>query len=413
MDVETLIKNLRNNAFISKSLSFIKTNKLFLRLTSVCLVAVLSLVVTVVSVGLTVGFNVNYLGKVIATVEDSSVFENAKDIAVQNVNSEGAEIAIASPKYSLTVTVLDKLDTATKVADAIIKNTDGFVSGSALVVNGETLACVEDGSLEEKVENRRTAYYIEGAENTANFVDEVNIEKGYYLKKDITDSAYVDMVIENLQVATVSKVNSNVALPFETKEVKTDEETVGYRKVTQSGRNGTALKVEEVVTVNGAESSRTVISQTTVSDPVDKVVTVGTAPKRVNLKKANSSNAGGFISPINAGQYTISSYYGDGRNHKAWDYAADKGVAIFAVASGKVTYASYDSDYGYNIIIDHGNGLKTRYAHACALYVSVGTEVSQGQQIAAVGNTGRSTGNHLHFEVIVNGVRVNPANYMS
>ena len=80
--------------------------------------------------------------------------------------------------------------------------------------------------------------------------------------------------------------------------------------------------------------------------------------------------------------------------------------------AGKVTYAGWDSDYGYNVVIEHLNGLKTRYAHANALCVSKGATVAQGDMIATVGSTGWSTGNHLHFEVIVNGVRVNPGPYI-
>ena len=111
-------------------------------------------------------------------------------------------------------------------------------------------------------------------------------------------------------------------------------------------------------------------------------------------------------------QFVISSYYGDGRNHKAMDLAANKGVAIFAAAAGKVTYAGYDGDYGYNVVIDHGNGIQTRYAHESYLTVSKGQTVAQGDMIGAVGSTGYSTGNHLHFEVIINGTRVNPAPYI-
>ena len=92
--------------------------------------------------------------------------------------------------------------------------------------------------------------------------------------------------------------------------------------------------------------------------------------------------------------------------------AADKGTPIFAAASGKITFVGYDSQYGYNVIIEHSNGIKTRYAHANALCVKKGDTVSQGDMIATVGMTGYATGNHLHFEVIVNGNRVNPAPYI-
>ena len=73
---------------------------------------------------------------------------------------------------------------------------------------------------------------------------------------------------------------------------------------------------------------------------------------------------------------------------------------------------SWNGEYGYSILIDHGNGFQTRYAHCSKLLVSVGTSVSKGQRIALMGDTGRATGSHLHFEVILNGSTQNPVNYI-
>ena len=89
------------------------------------------------------------------------------------------------------------------------------------------------------------------------------------------------------------------------------------------------------------------------------------------------------------------------------------GTPIYAAASGVVTYAGQTAGgYGIHVQIDHGGGVQTLYGHCSALAVSYGQYVSQGQVIAYVGSTGNSTGNHCHFEVIVNGTRVNPAPYI-
>ena len=74
--------------------------------------------------------------------------------------------------------------------------------------------------------------------------------------------------------------------------------------------------------------------------------------------------------------------------------------------------SGFDGAYGYSVVIDHGNGLRTRYAHASALKVAKGAAVEQGDLLALVGSTGNSTGNHLHFEVLVNETRVDPAPYI-
>lgn len=99
--------------------------------------------------------------------------------------------------------------------------------------------------------------------------------------------------------------------------------------------------------------------------------------------------------------------------HNGIDLAAPKGTAIYAAYDGKVVAATYSSTMGNYVMIDHGDYLYTIYMHASALYVSKGDIVTRGETIAAVGTTGRSTGNHLHFGVRKNGEYVSPWNYIS
>ena len=101
-----------------------------------------------------------------------------------------------------------------------------------------------------------------------------------------------------------------------------------------------------------------------------------------------------------------------GRMHRGLDIAASHGTAIKAADGGTVSFAGWNGSYGNMIEIDHGNGYKTRYAHCSKLLVSKGTKVAKGDHIANVGNTGRSTGAHLHLEVIKNGVHQNPSNFV-
>lgn len=98
--------------------------------------------------------------------------------------------------------------------------------------------------------------------------------------------------------------------------------------------------------------------------------------------------------------------------HKGIDIAATRGTPILATASGTVTFAGWSSGYGYLVKIDHGNGVETYYGHCSKLYVSAGDTVEAGEQIAAVGSTGNSTGNHLHFEIRLDGKQVNPQTYV-
>lgn len=134
-----------------------------------------------------------------------------------------------------------------------------------------------------------------------------------------------------------------------------------------------------------------------------KVAKLGSGYKDIGIK---------LIKPVSA---TITSRFGSrwGSNHKGTDFGAPTGTSIKAAASGTVTYAGWNSGgFGYLVIISHGNGVQTYYAHCSAILTKVGASVSQGQVIAKVGNTGRSFGSHLHFEVRVNDVAYNPENYL-
>lgn len=107
--------------------------------------------------------------------------------------------------------------------------------------------------------------------------------------------------------------------------------------------------------------------------------------------------------------------YGDGarRLHTGLDIAAPQGTPVIAPADGHVVFAGYHSAYGNLVVIDHGYGMTTKYAHTSRILVQVGERVRRGDLIARVGNTGRSTGPHLHFEVLKEGVPVNPMRYLS
>lgn len=101
-----------------------------------------------------------------------------------------------------------------------------------------------------------------------------------------------------------------------------------------------------------------------------------------------------------------------GRWHEGIDIAAPYGTPIMASGDGFVTFSGYRSGYGNMLVVDHGNGIATVYAHCSSVFVDEGRRVSRGMIIASVGNTGRSTGPHLHYEIHVDGVPVNPINYI-
>lgn len=144
----------------------------------------------------------------------------------------------------------------------------------------------------------------------------------------------------------------------------------------------------------------------------DTKTSTNTSKKTSSTSSKTSSLGINLITPTTG---TITSRFGvrSRDNHKGIDIGAPKGTPIKAAASGTVVHSGNKNDgYGNYIILSHGNGVQTYYAHCSELLVSKGQSVEQGQVIAKVGSTGISTGNHLHFEVRINGVAQNPQNYV-
>ncbi len=138
-----------------------------------------------------------------------------------------------------------------------------------------------------------------------------------------------------------------------------------------------------------------------------------------SLQEQNASQVtakGEYQWPLPVGKGYISCTYGGrdpgGRPHYALDVAVGYGTPIYAANDGTVIQATWHYSYGYYVVIDHGNGMSTLYAHCSSLNVSAGQQVEKGQPIGGVGSTGYSTGNHLHFEVRKGGIKTNPLGYV-
>jgi murein DD-endopeptidase MepM/ murein hydrolase activator NlpD len=116
----------------------------------------------------------------------------------------------------------------------------------------------------------------------------------------------------------------------------------------------------------------------------------------------NSSSYGWRVDPFNRSRAF----------HEGLDFTANTGTLIYAAGDGVVSFAERSGGYGNMVKVDHGSGLETRYAHAAKLLVKVGQRITKGQVVAQVGSTGRSTGPHLHYEIRLNGVALDPRKYL-
>ena len=200
-------------------------------------------------------------------------------------------------------------------------------------------------------------------------------------------------------------------IPYTTETTQSNELTKGTTKVTQEGENGLRnVTLQNVYDTNGTLLEQTVLSTEIIKEAVPKKVTVGT--KKVTSSTKYITGSGRFIWPVPNYKY-CSRWYSSG--HKGVDICAAAGTPIYATASGTVTKAGYNkagagTGYGYSVVVNHGGGYTSVYAHCLSLAVHAGQSVKQGQLIGYVGSTGRSSGNHCHFEIRLNGSYVPPQN---
>ena len=183
---------------------------------------------------------------------------------------------------------------------------------------------------------------------------------------------------------------------YTTKQVTLTEPSAGFRKV-----------VSDVTYKNDNAINKNIVKEEILLEAIAKVVERGTKVPPTYIKPISggsvSSGFGRRSSPGGIGS----------RNHQGVDFAIPSGSTVVASSGGTVSAAGWSGGYGYMVLITHPDGSQTRYAHLSKVLVSAGQSVSQGQKIALSGNTGISTGPHLHFEIILNGTPVNPLNYIN
>lgn len=204
-------------------------------------------------------------------------------------------------------------------------------------------------------------------------------------------------------------------VPFDVQSTIDKKLSVGSTIVKQEGKDGSKTVTYSYVQTNNKVASKTVLKETVTSEPVNQIVAMGPSRAAIATVAYEASRGSGSISGLsNPLSGPINSYYGYrwGGFHNGVDIGGDTGEPYAAAASGKVISAGWAGGYGYMILIDHGNGVETRYAHSSRLAVSAGQNVKKGQIIGYVGSTGNATGPHLHFEIIINGGTVNPLKYI-
>ena len=207
-----------------------------------------------------------------------------------------------------------------------------------------------------------------------------------------------------LSVRTVEEVTYTQPVEPEVQEIPDSSLLVGQRQVLQEGTAGLEEVTDRATYTMGQEQSRETMSVNLLTQPTPTQVAVGTAQGAEGAK-------GRFLWPLTG---RISSPFGNreifgGESfHRGLDIAAPSGTPITASAAGQVIWSGPKGTYGNLVKLDHGNGYVTYYAHCSSLLVAEGDWVEQGQTIALVGSTGRSTGPHCHFELLWQGELLDP-----
>lgn len=212
-----------------------------------------------------------------------------------------------------------------------------------------------------------------------------------------------------LSVCTVDQIAYVKAIDSPVREIEDATLYEGESKIIVQGQEGKQEVVSSVTYLNGEILQEVVLEENILTQATQTVKAVGTKerPKYYSTGELQWPCQGNITSTF--GNRYI---FGSSSFHAGLDIANDRGTALYAADSGYVTFVDYKGSYGNMVIIDHGNGMETVYAHCDTTSVSVGQGVEQGQLVGTMGTSGRATGNHCHFEVRLDGTAVNPQEYL-
>ena len=292
----------------------------------------------------------------------------------------------------------------------------------AVTINGEAVGYSKDKS---KLQARINQYMKNGDDEQSNIafvqVDYMPEYKMCLLKRNIVTND--DEIFEKIKQTGVVYYKYYAILEGEEEKAYVSEfsqaEQIVAKLKEKDSNNIDKISIMEMYDTELKEFSE--VDATVASLYQKKVVVVAKKPKTTGSVKTSTTISYkkptlnlNLIRPVSG---TITSRFGAASSrrvsrHTGLDIAASTGTKIKAAAGGTVTFSGYKGSFGYMVVVNHGNGIETYYAHCSKLYVSAGKKVNQGDVIAAVGNTGNSTGPHLHLEIRVNGVAYNPQNYL-
>lgn len=437
------------------------------------ILAAVILTVTVSAHGAdTYAVKIKYGDTVLGICLNEAVFFEGQRLAQDRVvYASNNDVVYFQPQFEVTSLKADDVTLdAYQVCDMLIRYTDDFVEATGLYINDELVAVTKNGiSLSKELDNILLKAHSGEENEKVDFYEKVELRDGAYPENSVISTEEMKLLLNSnkseeqiyivqsgdslwsiaeknnvtrselkalnpeiekvcmigqeviinasvplLKIKTMVTEVEQVDVPYQTISSASSTYSYGYKKTLVSGKNGTASQTVQKTYVNGVLTDEEVISSEVIKKPVTEKVLVGTyVSSSISASTGTGEYDGQFIWPVKGGGYLtcgITGYAG----HTGIDIGGvGYGTPILAAADGIVIKAHKGwTGYGHHVIIDHGNGVQTLYAHCNKLYVTAGQEVKQGDKIGGLGETGRAYGAHLHFEIRMNGRYQNGVKYI-
>ena len=414
-------------------------------------------------------------GKFLGYIENEQVFLDAQEVLRDRVSYLGSDITVeAVPSYSIEQ--IGSADTLTKyqIADLVLQNSGVSLDyGYGFYINDTFYGALMDyTNVRDTLTDLLVKYETDNPSEVVQFVDDIRYdEAGLYLSDSVIDEDWlIDLLkgtrqgamyyeveygdshsliadkvdrteneLENMNpgfseadLHEGDKIKYSEEIPFlsvsitrtevydvnsryDTETYNDDTIYEGQSRTMREGEYGVNRVTADVTYVNGVETNRNITQVVEVTAPVNEKIAIGVKPTPAGTFLAGNAAYGKLLWPVNGGYISEWSHWDGGYSgHKGIDIAGvGWGDPVYAGASGLVTYAGWNYGLGNYVEIYHPDlGISSGYAHNSTIYVYVGQQVAQGECIAGAGATGTAYGTHVHLSVKVNGVNVNPRDYL-
>ncbi len=346
----------------------------------------------------------------IGLVERIDILNNAV------IDIEQSASAVSGEEYTLPFEIRTAASGGTEaqfldeaeLKEAFVRLSGELETVAVISINGEKAGLCDTEEEARTLLDRVMKEHTAPMDNGSSFTQKVRVDNAFAETRLVPDPEDLyETLSDKLNVAATRAVTYTETIPYETITRENDELDQDLRQTVQEGHEGEAVVTAEIHTLDGHENSRTILERTVLCDATAEIIEVGT--------KETGTGTGNLMLPVEDYVLTSGFKWRWGRLHGGVDLAVEEGTPVSAADNGKVIVAEtgYGGGYGNYVILDHQNGLKTLYGHNSELLVSVGDIVKKGETIALSGNTGNSTGPHLHFEIRENDEQVDPQQYVT